>query len=182
MTSMHLTSISSSARNLISSAKNLPSSAKNLPSSAKNLNFSMIIQLLLFLSNLFVIIFLYLPISDYTMKRGLSITIISLLTISIVMLVVMFCVNYKNNKAIKFSQIIQIFQFFLNLLMLIMFSVIYNSQTKSDTKTNLKRQRNYYITTYVFALLSIISNTFGLYISFYTVKLCLLQSKTPPVV
>lgn len=159
--------------------ENLRSSAKNLPSSAKNLNFSMIIQLLLFLSNLFVIIFLYLPISDYTMKRGLSITIISLLTISIfmlfVMFVVMFGVNYKNNKAIKFSQIIQIFQFFLNLLMLIMFSVIYNSQTKSYTKTNLKRQRNYYITTYVFAVLSIISNTFGLYTSFYTVKLCLLQ-------
>lgn len=169
MTSQDLTSI----------RENLPSSAKNLPSSAKNLNFSMIIQLLLFLSNLFVIIFLYLPISDYTMKRGLSITIISLLTISIVMLVVMFVVmfgvNLKNNKAIKFSQIIQIFQFFSNLIMLIMFSVIYNNQTKSDTKTNLKRQKDFYITTYTFAVLSIICNTYGLYTSFYTVKLCLLQ-------
>lgn len=143
----------------------------DLKNTLSELNYSMITQFLLFLSNFFVIVFLYIPITDYTMKRGLSVTIISLLTISIIMLIVMLAVNDKHKTEYK----IPIIQLFLNFIMLIMFSLIYNSQTKSNTKTNLKRQRHLYITTYFFAVLSIILNTVGLYIILHDRKLCNLQ-------
>lgn len=160
--------------NISSMIKISPEKIQNLKNGLNISYYSMITQFLLFLSNFFVIVFLYIPITDYTMKRGLSVTIISLLTISIIMLIGMFVVNYKHKTDYK----IPIIQFFLNFIMLIMFSCIHESQTKSNIKTNLKRQKYYYKTTYVFALISIISNTVGLYISLHDRKLCDINQKT----